>query len=97
MTGVLAGKESNPGRVGRSAQPLSDLDLVDRVGHDPPQPAGSVAKRRLDQSRPVAALDVGRVDDGRRDQAERVHEDVAFAAGYQLARAVVAGPPLRSS
>jgi hypothetical protein len=53
-----------------------------------------VSKHRQNQTRSVAVLDIGRVDDGDKDQPENIYEQMAFAAIDLLARIVAVRAPL---
>src|SRR5262245_59534138 len=74
--------------------PLGDAPVVDPVGQDLLQPGKPPDQLLQDRLGTVAILDVGRMDHGGHDQAERVDHDMPLAAVNLLVRILAMRSPL---
>ena len=75
------------------ASPIDENPRIAPVGPDTTQPMKPPGDSLQHPASPVPILDVGGVDHHRHDQAERIDEDMAFAAFDLLARIVAPVPP----
>ena len=82
------------GALFAEVRPVDEVPLVPLVDPDLLQAAHVVEDAAQHQLRPVALLDVGRMDHDRQEQSQRIDENVAFAAVDLLPRVVAARPPL---
>lgn len=78
------------------AHPLDQRARVSSVGPDAAQPAEAVTQGREQQTRPIAILNVGRVDADQENQAQRIDQKMSLSSHHLLASIVSTNSALLS-
>lgn len=88
--------QSEPTPRTKRAHPFDQRTSVAAVRPDAAQPAEAVTQRREQQARPIAILNIGRVDADQQDQSQRIDQKMSLSSHHLLASIVSTNSALLS-